>query len=420
MRHDLDYYRKIQGMNDVSSRKEAEIRLIKSNLAHDFYNSIDCESASVNGTLTDLLITRSTDYNIKKVVTKPDEHVYLGDIIAWCDTDWIIDTIDADDRINTHAKMRRCNVVLKWLDENGVIRAYPGFCEDATKYGEGVEGGKMVQVPDFQVKVKIRLDQHSSKINRDRRFLLDAAQYLPQMESSGSHPSAFIVTRRNVLTGNHAGSGYVELTLNERVFSDRDNPTLMIANYYADDDVYELTIANADKSLTVAKGAEYVLSCTAKKNGERLDQTAIWFYTSDPSVATVNDDGVITAVGKGSCVVTAQVADSSKSISVEVVESVPQFEIRIEPDDGRFDLVYGDTKEIRYRVYYNLSPVPYSLSASIVDGASLARIENATDNSVLLVADGNKGNIGKTLTLEVHEEGYDLSAQATFEIVGWW
>ena len=417
MRHDLEYFRKIQGMNNVESRKEAEIRLIKSNLAHDFYNSIDCESATVNGTSTDLLITRSTDYTIKKVVTKPDEHVHLGDIINWCDTDWIIDTIDADDRINTHAKMRRCNVVLKWLDENGVIRAYSGFCEDATKYGEGVEGGKIMQVPDFQIKVKIHLDEHSAKINRDRRFLLDASQYLPQTEPLGAHPSAYIVTRRNVLTGNHAGSGYVELTLNECAFSAQDNPTLMIADYYAPDDVYDLTISNADENLTVAKGAGYTLSCTAKKNGATLDQTSILFTSSNTAIATVSTAGKITGVANGTCVVTAKAGNVRKEIAVTVETASATASIKIFVDDPT--IVYGQSKRVSFKAYQNGVEVSTTFGTSISSVTTVAEIASSGSGYVILRAVDNETLIGQEFTLTVSSVALSASAEQAFEIGGW-
>lgn len=219
-------------MNGAASAKDAEIRLIKSELDRDFTNSLDCESVTINGTAATVLITKATDLTIKNVITRPDESIYLGDIVNWCDTDWIVHEIDADDRIHSRGKMRRCNVVMRWRDSDSITHAYPAFCEDATKYSEGITNNKQMQIPDFQIKVKLRLDKHSAKLNRDKRFLLDSVEFLPEIEASGSHPSAYIVTRRNVLTGSHDGHGYVELTLVECGYSEeRDNAELMIADY---------------------------------------------------------------------------------------------------------------------------------------------------------------------------------------------
>lgn len=231
MKHDLAYYRMIQGHDDAMSAKDAEIRMIKSELDRDFSASLDCENVQVNGTSQDLLITKTVDPTIKSITSRPSDVFNLGDIVGWLGTDWIVDAIDADNRITTRGKMRRCNVVLKWLDEDRKTLSYPAYCEDATKYSEGITAGKLLQVPDFQIKVKLHLDGNTVKLNRGKRFLLDAGQYASDMAAAGDHPSAYIITRRNVLTGNHSGHGYVELTLVETAFSERDNAELMIADY---------------------------------------------------------------------------------------------------------------------------------------------------------------------------------------------
>lgn len=311
----LDYYRTIQGAKGVYTAKEAEIRQIKGELARDFGNSLDCESVLINGTKSLLQVTKAADYTIKNISTKPDNYIYLGDVIHWCDTDWIVDTIDADTRIATRGKMRRCNVLLKWLDEKGSIRTASGFCEDAAKYSDGVSGEKVMRVPDFQIKVKIRLDEHSAKINRDKRFLLDTTEYLSYLESSGEHPSAFIVTRRNVLTGNHLSHGYTELTLTETAFSSNDNTELMIADYYnrtvqppLDD---ETPATGADINWHLPQGDSVVYGQTLRAdfklfvNGlEYVSAITCQIVDSFPAVATVEEVGqnhvIIRAVNKSS------------------------------------------------------------------------------------------------------------------------
>lgn len=419
MIHDLSYYRTIQGTTDMASAKETQIRQRKSELAHYFEMSQDCEDVKVNGAETKLVITKSTDPAIKHVVSKPDEDIFLGDIITWNSTDWIVDTIDSDTRINSNGKMRRCNVILKWLDENGIVRSYSGYCEDATKYGEGVAGGKMLQVGEFQIKVKIRLDEHSAKINRDKRFLLDAVQFLSQMEAMGSHPSAYVVTRRNVLTGTLGGHGFVELTMVETAYSENDNPTLMLADYYSPDDIYELTISNADENLTVVKNSTYTLSCSATKNGTALDQTSILFQSSDTSVATVSTAGVIKGVENGTCSITAKAGNVEKSISVAVYDSAPSYVIHINPVDNDFSVVYGMSKTVNISIESNNVELPYTLSSEIISGSSYASITNSSDNQIVVSATNNPDNVGKIFTLKVSEAGRGITAEADFKIEGW-
>ena len=62
------------------------------------------------------------------------------------------------------------------------------------------------------------------------------------------------------------------------------------------------------------------ISCTVYPDNAS-DKTVSW-SSSDTSVATVNSYGLITAVGKGTCVITAQVGDQSKSVTVTVRNKV--------------------------------------------------------------------------------------------------
>ena len=55
------------------------------------------------------------------------------------------------------------------------------------------------------------------------------------------------------------------------------------------------------------------ISCTVYPE-KATDKTVTWI-SSDNSVATVNSYGMITAVGKGTCSITAKSGDQSKTIS---------------------------------------------------------------------------------------------------------
>lgn len=419
MKHDLAYYRAIQGMTGATSAKEAEIRAIKSEVLRDFSNSIDCEDVTINGKSSSLLITKTTDRTIKNVAAKPNESVYYGDIIRWLNDDWIVDVIDSDDRINIHGKMRRCNVILRWMDASGKIHAYPGFCEDATKYSEGVTSGKLTQTPDFQIKIKIHLDAHSAKIGRDMRFLLDASKYLQDMEAVGEHAGAFIVTRRNVLTGNHRGHGYVELTMVECAHSESDNDNLMIANYYPSTDTYTLQIANVSSSLHLDVGASFDLEVSATINGEPLDQTAISFIASNPSVATVSPTGSVKAITSGECVITAKAGNAKAELQVAVSEASEGAEIRIVPQDGTYTIPFGMSKRVDMTVVSAGDVVESKLDYSLVGAVGVASITQTGDDFVIITAANVDANISKTFTLRVIEPDMSLAQDVTFTIVGW-
>lgn len=415
---DLSYYRKIQGTNGASTAKEAEVRMIQNELLRDFENSLDCEDVTVNGTSEKLLITKATDPTIKNVVAKPTESFDLGDIVNWCATDWLIDAIDADTRICTRGKIRRCNIVLKWKDGE-TIRSYPAFCEDATKYSEGVTHGKVVELPDFQIKAKVHLDENSVKLNRGKRFLIDAGNYLQQIEAGGNHVSAFEVTRRNVITGNHAGHGCVELTMVECAYSEQDNAEMMVADYYDPADVYTLIIDNAESTLSLAVGATYALTYTATKNGEPLDQTSILYASSDTSVATISASGEIQALSTGSSLITISAGKAKKAVQISVSSANSSYEIKIEPEDGDYSIALGAEKTVMFSIWKDNVELPYTLDSEVYSGGNYASIISSTNNMAVLRSSANQNAIGNTIILRVQETGNHISKDAIFTIVGW-
>lgn len=418
MKHDFAYYRAIQGMEGAASAKEAEIRAIKFEVLRDFGNSIDCEDVTINGESSSLLITKTTDRTIKNIAAKPDETVYYGDIVHWLSDDWIVDVIDSDDRINIHGKMRRCNVVLRWVDEFGVTHAYPGYCEDATKYSEGVTGGKFAQTPDFQIKVKIRTDANSVKIDRGRRFLLDAPSSAGDPSGALDQPSAFIVTRRNVITGNHRGHGYAELTLIECAFSENDNASLMIADYYRSDDAYVVSIENATSPLSLPVGTDYTLTATVTKNGAP-DQTVILFKSSDERIATVSATGEISAIAEGECDIVVSAGKAREVILLKVIADATGYHIRVDPVDGDFTIAAGAEKLVRVYLYDGDIRMPHEFVSLLLDMGDVAEIKEVSPNAFVLRVNSDESLYGKNVRVRVIQPDLTMYKDVSFQIAGW-
>lgn len=126
--------------------------------------------------------------------------------------------------------MRMCNAKLRWKDSDGTIHEYDGWADDATKYSEGVEHTRYIRVGEFQLKVFVPVNEVTSTIWRDMRFLIDAEKYIDSITSNSHYPYAFKVTRRNIVTGTYEDEGYVEITLVEDEFIvGKDDAENMIA-----------------------------------------------------------------------------------------------------------------------------------------------------------------------------------------------
>lgn len=417
---DLGYYRAIQGIGDVTTRKQADIMRIRAELLRDFENTIDCEDVKINGNDSKLLITKTLDYTMKKIVSKPGEPYVLGDVVSWAGADWLVDVIDSDDRINTHGKMRRCTTMLRWKDSAGVIHEYPATSEDATRYGDGENAGKLVTVGDFQLKFKLHLDEHSAQINRGQRFLIDADKYLGAMTAAGLKPTAYKVTRRNVITGNGVGDGCLELTVVECEFSKRDNVDLMVADYYDGNDVYTLEITNATSDIVLVPDTTYALEFAATKNGVTLEQTDILFTSDDVTVATISNGGVITAVSRGRCVITLSVGNVKRIVEVSVEAFAPEFVIKIEPQDGMLELQPNFPKTINISIWSGDTKLTHELQTEIIGGSAYASIVSSGNDKVVIRAAANESFIGKSVVLRVRQiYPIGIYEDATFKIAGW-
>ena len=71
---------------------------------------------------------------------------------------------------------------------------------------------------------------------------------------------------------------------------------------------------------------------------------AFTYTTSDPAVATVSGDGLVTAAGPGAAVITAESYNGKKASCAVTVLATP---VRIELDKDAFELVTGETATIR-------------------------------------------------------------------------
>lgn len=205
----------------------------------------------VDGNRMNVVVNSQNDYTIKEIVTMPGERVPFGSIVTFSNAPWIVTSTDIDDEIYSRSMMYLCNCKLKWKGKDGIIYSYDGYAEDATKYSEGVEATQYLRIAEFQIKVKVHVDEISSLIMRDMRFVIDAEKYISNLVAENDRPFVFKVTRRNIITGTYADEGYVEITLvQDQWVEGKDDYNLMVAAQ-----PYELKEPYPDKDPeTEAKG----------------------------------------------------------------------------------------------------------------------------------------------------------------------
>lgn len=418
MIHNIDYYRKIQGWNGTASTKEAEIRHIKSEVERDFENTLDCENVTINGTSSQLLITKTALATVKKVSAKPDATLSYGDTIGWLGAYWLVDELDADNRVHNKGKMRQCNLLLKWLNESGeVISRYCVF-GDASKFSDGIAEHTQINTVDASLTIRIRTDAEVAKLKQKKRFLIGDTTFISDVLAVGSHPPAYTLTKAIPVVDTRTGAGYTDLIVVGTEYSvNEDNPYLMIANYYTPSDAYTCSITNATSPLLLQPESTFQLTFSATKNGTAVDQTDVSFISSNEAVATVSATGLVTAVDTGSCVITARYEKATTSISVDVDEAAQAAEIWIIKPDQTDTILYGTSKTYGVQIYENgvLSDAVYTATISGVEGI----IVTVTENGVVVTVPDNEALVGREFTLTVNCAELAVSSTLNLTVRGW-
>lgn len=204
--------------NRGATGHDREVNILKRDFERLAPNSAAYKQIIVDGESQNVIVKSSDSYYIREIVCMPGERLLLGKVVQFCDMPWIVTDRDYDEEVYGKSKIKMCNVKLKWKDANDIVHVYDGWADDATKYSEGVEHTSYIRIGEFQLKVFVPVDEYTSTIWRDMRFIIDAGKYIPDIISNNHYPFVFKVTRRNIVTGTYADEGYVEITLVEDEF----------------------------------------------------------------------------------------------------------------------------------------------------------------------------------------------------------
>ena len=86
------------------------------------------------------------------------------------------------------------------------------------------------------------------------------------------------------------------------------------------------------KTQTVKKGDRLTFKVAAlDKKGQKVGGVPVAWKSSDPRVATVSSDGVVTAAKKGSAKITASSSGKSATVGVTVTETASKSKAKAKP-----------------------------------------------------------------------------------------
>ena len=353
------------GASIQKTPKQEYIDLFQENLYDQFYNSSDWftiteETSLASGIYQNVdvrinsLIDPTTGDNIeddfKKLLFGEIGHsVDLGKYYYFENNYWVTINVDKIKTLSQTAVVRRCNNMLRWLDETtGALYQIPCALGYPIKENRDYStAGSAIVVPSGMIDCFVQNNTKVQKIKPNQRFLFGN----PNMWTAYRVEGGGINNFNNQQTIDNTSAGLTRFSLSvDFANSTTDDFTNGIANIT--DNTYVLTLNQT--SITGSATQTVQLLATVTLNGNTVTRSLVW-TSSNTAVATVSSSGLVTFISTGSATITCQMLDNSTvtdTCPVTVGASpVDNYQVIISPDSNY--VLEGDEKTWTVYLYKN-------------------------------------------------------------------
>ncbi|MEK4432990.1 Ig-like domain-containing protein [Paenibacillus sp. FSL M7-0802] len=339
--------------------------------------SPEAYTVTINGLEEKVIIQQTTKDNILKILGNIESFA-AGDIVTYKGHDYLINLLPQDNRMYQVSKMEMCNINLKWLDETGNIISYPSVVYFNTRSSFGIEEGKIMNLVDGRRQTVLPKNKDTVKIRRDQRFIIGG--------------DLFKVNDVDFVSD----EGLVNLSFKSDTYnSTTDNLELGIADYNGKVADYKVNILNRD--VTAFKVGETLQLNVKVTNRDVPMEAVVTYSSSDESIATIDENGMITAIAKGSCIVTAEYKNVSDSIQLNVIEDVVNnYSAEITGDDYiKYNMIKTFTAIFRNNGTQQVDKSRFWITGLDGEATTLATIteQNETENTCKVKAGNKKGYV---------------------------
>jgi hypothetical protein len=189
-------------------------------------SSLSYHQVAINGNVENVAILNHDNLDMKTICSLPGQDLPHGGLVEWMDNRWLIIERDANNELYTRGVMRQCNYILRWVTDDNIIVERWCVVEDGTKYltGEYGDNNYIITRGDSRISLTIAKDEHTVKLGRNNRFLID--------DYDSPEVLAYRLSKPFKLGGSFDNIGVFHFVLQECNTEDTDNKELHIANYY--------------------------------------------------------------------------------------------------------------------------------------------------------------------------------------------
>lgn len=223
----IEYYMKLQNAYKTKNKREKELAKVNKNANKHFDDTFDTQDVLVNGNPMQVMIIKDTDGNVnkKKIKTRHNDVINLGDYIEWNNQIWMINLLDPDDKTWNRGYMYLCTILLRWIDASGKIVERWVYTEDYTKYSMGETGNNNIIVGDYQYGITLPVDDDTKKLKRGNRFVIDFDGNYPPDTYRLSGKKAYLNDNRYFKKG-----GLMTITLTYDFFDEERDKMIKLEN----------------------------------------------------------------------------------------------------------------------------------------------------------------------------------------------
>ena len=275
--------------------------------------------------------------------------VDLGKYYYFENNYWVTINVDKIKTLSQTAVVRRCNNMLRWLDETtGALYQIPCALGYPIKENRDYStAGSAIVVPSGMIDCFVQNNTKVQKIKPNQRFLFGN----PNMWTAYRVEGGGINNFNNQQTIDNTSAGLTRFSLSvDFANSTTDDFTNGIANIT--DNTYVLTLNQT--SITGSATQTVQLLATVTLNGNTVTRSLVW-TSSNTAVATVSSSGLVTFISTGSATITCQMLDNSTvtdTCPVTVGASpVDNYQVIISPDSNY--VLEGDEKTWTVYLYKN-------------------------------------------------------------------
>jgi uncharacterized protein YjdB len=316
------------------SPKQEYIDYLQRTMDEQFYNASDWftieeETSFASGEYQNVDVRVNSVVNIqtgervgddfKRLLFKTIGHpVSLGRMYRFSDNYWItVNVEEIKDSTTARVTVRRCNNVMRWIDDNGGYHEAPCSINALIKENRDYStAGSAMVVPSGMIDVLVQMTPYTRKLQPNKRFLFGNMDNWTAYRIEGGGIRNF----DNLRTFDNLSVGLMMFNMaTDYVNVEIDDVTNGIAN--AQNIVYTLTLNQA--SISGSSGQTVQLEAIVELNNQVVSRQVAW-SSSNPNVATVNTSGLVTFLSTGIATITCSLlnnADVNDTASVTVVSS---------------------------------------------------------------------------------------------------